>query len=42
MNAFNPSTLDFSVSLMNKGKIDPQTYSWYTWETGSILFISKH
>ncbi len=25
---FDQSTLDFSLSLMAKGKIDPQTYSW--------------
>lgn len=25
---FDPATLDFSLSLMAKGKIDPQTYSW--------------
>ncbi len=25
---FDPSTLDFSLSLMAKGKIDPMTYSW--------------
>lgn len=25
---FDPSTLDFSLSLMEMGKIDPKTYSW--------------
>lgn len=25
---FDPATLDFSLSLMTKGKIDPKTYSW--------------
>ncbi len=25
---FDPATLDFSLSLMAKGKIDPKTYSW--------------
>lgn len=28
MRDFDPSTLDFSLSLMAKGKIDPATYSW--------------
>ena len=25
---FDPATLDFSLSLMARGKIDPQTYRW--------------
>ena len=25
---FDPTTLDFSLSLMDRGKIDPKTYSW--------------
>ncbi len=25
---FDPTTLDFSLSLMSKGKVDPKTYSW--------------
>ncbi len=28
MAPFDPSSVDFSVSLMKKGKIDPKTYSW--------------
>lgn len=25
---FNPTTLDFSLALMDRGKIDPKTYAW--------------
>ena len=28
MQAFDAKTLDFSLGLMKKGKIDPLTYSW--------------
>jgi len=28
MRDFDPSSLDFSLSLMAKGKIDPKTYAW--------------
>lgn len=28
MRDFDPATLDFSLSLMAKGKIDPETYAW--------------